>query len=331
MKEIVSSKCDVLISNMEKLSKEFKWNDSLINVAAALVFSSADRDVDVEKVKECKNLIAKNTGVFSSFRSTAEPIIASKMSVAADPLQYLNDLKMVYEKVSKGMFSDSSYMIQAAISLCDADKVLYADTYVAKFKELYKKMSKEHPILTSSEDMAFAMLLVLTDKPVDTIIREMEECYNYLKKTLKVKVGTNEMQGLSEVLAMTDGNLLEKCDKVVNIYNTFASHGQKYGAEYNEFASLAALIDIDIDTDDLVDEIIETAEYLKNKKGFGGWSMDRKQRLMFAAMIVADAYNADGAVTTYSAINSTVAMVIAEEVAIMICMMTVATVATTTN
>ena len=91
------------------------------------------------------------------------------------------------------------------------------------------------------------------------------------------------------------------------------------------------LIDIDIDTDDLVDEIIETAEYLKNKKGFSGWSMDRKQRLMFAAMIVADAYNADGAVTTNSAINSTVAMVIAEEVAIMICVMTATTIAATSN
>ena len=97
-----------------------------------------------------------------------------------------------------------------------------------------------------------------------------------------------------------------------------------YGAEYNEFASLGSLIDIPVDPDILVDEIIETAEYLKSGKGFGGWSLDKKQRLLFAAMLVGDIYEADQIVTRNSAMNSTIAMVIAEEVAMMVCIMAAA-------
>ena len=115
----------------------------------------------------------------------------------------------------------------------------------------------------------------------------------------------------------------------MKLYNTFAEHKMKYGTSYHEFASLGSLIDIDVDTDELVDEIIETAEYLKNGKGFGGWSMDKKQRLMFAAMLVGDSYEADKVLIDNAAVSSTVAMIIAEEVAVMTCIMAATTAATT--
>ena len=329
MKDIVKNRCDLLIANKNSIEKEFKWGEPMMNIASGLVFSGAGKQADIERLKECKTILEKNIGYFSSLRSTAAPIVVSKMAMANDPIQYLNDVKMVYDKVSKGMFSDGSYMVQAAISICDQDKVLYADNYVAKFKELYKKMGKIHPFLTSSEDIVFAVLLVMTDKSVDTIINEMEECYNYLRKELKIKVGANEIQGVSEVLTLTDGDWKEKCDKVVKLYETFLAHGVKYGTEYNEFASLGALIELDVDIDEFVDEVVETEAYLKIVKGFGDWTMNKKQRLMFAAMLVGDAYSADGSITSSSAIASSVAAIIAEEVAIMICCMAAVSAATT--
>jgi hypothetical protein len=192
-------------------------------------------------------------------------------------------------------------------------------------------MNKEHPILTSSEDIIFAVLLVMTGKSVDTIITEMEDCYDYLKKELKIRVGANEIQGLGEIRALTDGNMREKSDRALRIYNAFGERGVKYGKSYNEFASLGALIDVDVETRVLVDEIIETADYLKESKKFGGWVMDKKQRLMFAAMLVGDAYNAESAIITGSAIGSTVSMVIAEEVAMIMCMTVIIASSTSSN
>ena len=186
-------------------------------------------------------------------------------------------------------------------------------------------------MITGSEDIVFSILLVMTDKSVDMILGELNECYDYLKKELKIKVDSNEIQGLGEILALSDGNMKEKCDKVVSLYNTFAEHGVKYGKSYNEFSSLGSLIDLDVETGVLVDEIAETAEYLKNGKGFGGMSMDKKQRLMFASMLVGDAYNADQFLTGNTTMTSAVAMVVAEEIALMICLMASVTTSTTSH
>ncbi len=331
MKETIKNKCDLLTENREKLAKQFKWNFSLMNLSAALVFTGEGKEPDADRLDECVKLLKKNASAFSSLRSQMEPIVASKMALAADPQQYISDLKIIYDKVTKGSFFESAYMVQAAISILDAGKIAEADEIIARYKELYKKMSKEHPILTSSEDIVFSVLLVMTEKDVDTIVEEMETCYDYLKKEKKIKVGGNEIQGLGEILALSDGDMIEKCDRVVKLYNTFAEHGAKYGRDYGEFASLGALVGIDADADALVDEIIETAEYLKSSKGFGGLSMDKKQRLMFAAMLVGDAYSGDNTLSSSSLINSTVAMVIAEEVAIMVCIMAATTSATTNS
>ncbi len=321
MKDNVMKTLDLLIRNKEAFDHEFVFDDNLINISASLAYLEAGKEVDVERIKECKQYMKQNSTVFSGIRSRTEPILVGKMALNSDMESYFENVRIAYKKISKLMFYDSSYLAQAAICICDAKKLDSLDEVDAKFRALYKRMEKVHPILTSSEDIVFAMLLTLTDRSIDEIIESMEECYNYMKKEVKLKVAANEIQGLGEILALTGGDMKSKCDKVVKLYNTFKEHGAKYGADYSEFSTLATLIDIDADPDELVDEIIETANELKTHKGFGSWSMDKRQRLMFASIIVGYAYNSERALENSVAITSTIAVVIAEELAIMMCMM----------
>ena len=335
MKDSIKNKVDLLVTNRAKIEKEFKWGYNLMNIAAALVFSAADKEADIEKLKECREILKKNTGAFSAFRDTSEAVIASKMVLADDPEQYLKDVKLVYDKLSKNRMFDSSFLIQGAISIYEAGRMDDTDMIIEKYTELFKKMGKKHPILTSSDDIVFVILLAMTEKSVDRIFDEIEECYTYLKKEIKLKVGSDELQGLGEILALSDGDIKVKSDKVVKLYNTIKEHGVKWGNEYNEFAALGTLIDtssvVDVDENALVDEIVEVSDYLKTIKGFGDWSLDSKQRLLFSAMLVGDSYSDNSAVLSSSTINSTVAMVIAEEVAIMMCIMICVTSASATD
>lgn len=335
MKDSIKNKVDLLVANRAKIEKEFKWGYNLMNIAAALVFSAADKEADIEKLKECREILKKNTGAFSAFRDTSEAVIASKMVLADDPEQYLKDVKLVYDKLSKKRMFDSSFLIQGAISIYEAGRMDDTDMIMEKYTELFKKMEKKHPILTSSDDIVFVILLAMTEKSVDRIFDEIEECYTYLKKEIKLKVGSDELQGLGEILALSDGDIKVKSDRVVKLYNTIKEHGIKWGNEYNEFAALGTLIDtssvVDVDEDALVDEIVEVSDYLKTIKGFGDWSLDSKQRLLFSAMLVGDSYSDNSAVLSSSTINSTVAMVIAEEVAIMMCIMICVTSASATD
>ena len=100
---------------------------------------------------------------------------------------------------------------------------------------------------------------------------------------------SDPIQGLSQVLTVTDGDMIEKCDKVIDIYNRFKDRGVKYGREY-EFTSLGALIGLEVDKDVLIDEILEADALLASYKGFGSWNMDKSTRLMFAAILTAQEY-----------------------------------------
>ena len=321
VKEGIKNKVDLLVLNRQKVEKEFKWGYSLMNIAAALVFTATGKEADIERLKECREILKKNTGMFSSFQSYSEAVIISKMALSADPEQYIKDVKSIYEVLNKKSFVDNAYLIQGAIAIYEAGRMNEAEMISAKYRELFKKMEKKHPFLTSSSDSIFTVFLVMTDKTVDELFDEMETCYEYAKKELKLKVGSNEIQGLSEILTLSEGDIKEKCDQVARLYETIINHGVKWGKDYNEFASLATLINLNVDNGQLVDEIVEVADFLKSSKGFGNWTLDNKQRLMFAAMLVGDAYAEDSTLIRNSTINSTVAMVIAEEIALLMCIM----------
>ena len=123
----------------------------------------------------------------------------------------------------------------------------------------------------------------------------------HLRKNRKIKAGHDEIQGVSEILTLSNEDVSAKCDKVAELHNAFIEHKAKYGDYYNITASLGVLINLDMDKDALVDEIVELSEYLYPNDGFGEPIMDKKLRLMFAAMLLYDAYNGDKVADEYSA------------------------------
>ncbi len=320
----VREKIELFAENRRKVHKAFNWDWDMMSVVSGLIFADAGAEADTDKMKECEKILKKKTGVFSAFRNTDSLLMLSRMALSDDPEKYLDTIVELYNKIRKGKVFDDGYMILAAVLLYDQNRVEDADDIIEKYKEIMKRMSKEHPILTGGEDTPLAMILAMTDKDVDLIIEEMEECYGYMKKNFKGY--SDPIQGLSQVLTVTGGDMIEKCDKVIDIYNRFKEHGVKYGREY-EFTSLGALIGLDVDTDALIDEILEADKLLASYKGFGAWNMDKTTRLMFAAILTAQEYEKDSAGLYATAIGSSLAIVVAEEIALMIVIIMCATAA----
>ena len=205
-------------------------------------------------------------------------------------------------------------MALAAVLICDFGRQDEAEDLIAKAEQIKSLMNKEHPVLTSTEDTSFIMLLALTEKSVDTIIKDIDEAYDYLKRTCKVKASSDAVQGLCEVLAISYGDTKEKCDKVVRIFNTFSDRGAKFGTD-SEFIVLGSLINANIDTDTLVNEVLEAEARLKDLKGFKDSEMDRKKRMMYASMLVAEVYGMQSAVIGNSIISNALSTVITKQIA----------------
>ena len=180
----VKEKCDQLIRNWKKLETEYKWYSAGFRISGALAFSAVNREVDSEAISRCKEIVDNNSGFLSTARSSIQPIIVCKMSLSDDPVQYFENLRIVMEQLGKKFFAYPEYLAQLAMGIVDSDRMYEVDSLITRLKDLQKRMSKEHPFLTSSDDLIYALLLVLTDRPADLIIKDMEECFIYLKKEL---------------------------------------------------------------------------------------------------------------------------------------------------
>ena len=313
MKDVLKNKLDTFAENRSTISKEFVFQNDELSTAAALVFTNAGKSPDIEKIKECRKILQGKTGLLSGFQGMVELILISKMSLQANPENYIDDVLEVYNQLKSNKIVDYYEEIMASMTLVESGRFTERESVIAKYKEIIKRMKKEHPILTDHEDFSFVMLLALIEKDVDTIIVEIEECFDYMRKNFPA--GQNAIQGISEVFTLYDTDVKTKCDKAIEIYNLLKERGVKYGRNH-EFASLAILTNIDADTNVLIDEIAEASEYLKQKKGFGDWAIGSSERLMFAAMATAGTYD-----TTINdlgnAATNTIAVIVAEEIEMM--------------
>ena len=332
MNTTVQAKCDLLAENRDIINKGFMLEVSLVKVASALVYTEKDKAVDNVYLKECRGILRKSQGLFSDFRALNELMVSAKLAQQADPSAYMEEIAATYKKFHAGKLFGSRYMVLAAMNISDAGRFAEADSIVEKTKAIMKGMNKVHPFITSDEDTAFAVLLAMTDKSVEDILTELEETYQTLKKDFSFH--DNAVYSLAQVLTMKGGAVADKCSRVVDIYDAFKRAGSKYGKEY-EFASLGVLLGLTDNIDGMVNDIIEGAAYLKEKKGFGVLDLNEKTRLMFTAILYAGIYGKDADIATASAFESTISMVIAEEIAFMIMMIglstTTATAANSSN
>ncbi len=317
MTEVLRSKCELFERNHSAISKKFMFEKDLMNIAAGLIFTGAGKEADIDKLKECRSLLNKHTGFFSEYRDTVKLALLSEMALADDPEQYIDDVKSVYKKLHKGHFKDNSYMVLAAMLLCDLGRQNDTDAVIEKHNELLQRMNKLHPILTDSSDISYVILLALSDRTVDSIIEDMTVCLDYLKKDLKIKIGSDSIQGLSEILALTGGDIRRKCDSVMQIYNTLKENKAEIG-NGSAFSTLAMLIGIEKTPEVIVSEIQEADEFLKSCKLFEEKSENKKQRLMFAELLVASSYGTGSSMINNTFVNTAISVIKAQHIATMI-------------
>lgn len=320
MTDTLRNKCELFERNCAAISKKFILEKPLMSMAAGLIFTGADQEADIEKLMECRSILNRHTGFFSEYRDTVKLALLSEMTLSDDAEQYIEDVKNVYNKLHKGHFRDNSYMVLAAMLLCSIGRQNDTDAVVEKHNEILNRLNQLHPILTDSSDISYVILLALSDRKADVIIDDMNACLNYLKKTCKIRIGSDSVQGLSEILALTDGNIEEKCDRVLRLYDILKENKAEIG-NGTVFSSLAMLIHIDEAPEVIVSEILEADAFLKGTKSFFEKAEDKQQRLMFAELLTASSYGTSTSIISNAFINSAFGIIKAKQIAAVITLM----------
>ena len=317
MNDLLLQKCDLLVKNRADIHTKFFLENELMSVAAALVFTAEGQEADVDKMKSCRKLLNSKTRLLSNLRDIVELVILSKMALAEDPEKYLEDFLAVYNKIIKGKFLENDYMVLASILILDHGLQDQCDEILDRAGEIQKRMNSDHPILTSADDTSFIMFLAITRKSVDAVLADLSAGFTYLTETCKTKINKDPAYELCEVLAVSYGDMEEKCDKALRIHNALLKKGSNYGTGYI-VSSIGSLIDTDLEPDKLADEIVEAETYLKKQKGFSDLSMDRSIRVMYAALLASAVYGSRPEATGNSVISNTLSIVWAKKIAKMI-------------
>ena len=309
MRETLEKLCNSFISNRDTINRLFKWDNDLLVAVCGANFMSKGMIVEAEKLEVCKKLLKAETGVFSNFRGNVELPLISLLAASEQPEEMLKKTKTYYDMLKEEFFG-SEYLVLAAAILADMAEEQQVGQLVTRARTIYNKMKKDHPFLTSGEDSVYAVLMAVSEKADEVLMEEMEICYKKLKESFS---SSNEVQAVAHVLSIAGGAAEEKCNKVAALYEALRNADMKYG-KYHELVVLASLALLPVAKEVLVEDIRAVDAFLSEQKGYGFLGMDKKTRMMHAAMIVASDYTkSDNA--EIAAITGTLAMVAAQQAA----------------
>lgn len=312
MKDSIYKRCELFVSNRDDIKYAFRWESAYFHPMCAMMFASKNLMADVERMKQCHELLKRQTRLFSNFRGTSKMATVSMLSLSSNPEESMSRMLMIYDKL-KEEFRGSEYLAFTAAVLSEiADPKAY-DSICRRAREIYSRMKEAHPFLTSSEDSTFAALLAMSELDDVHIAQEMERCYQILKPSF---FSGNAVQSLSHVLALGEDPAEQKCNKVMDLFNYLKERGYNYSTGY-ELATLGVFALLDTDIGILAKDIMDVDDYLKTRKGFGAFGIGVKQRLMYSGMLALSDYTPDNYQTVQiAAVNSVVSLVIAEQAAL---------------
>ena len=276
--------CENFIKNRDVVKSVFPMENSYMYPICAAIFTSKGMVIDADKLRECNLIFKGRVGAFSSFRGISRPVIVSMIASDKAPDKRLENALLAYDALKKRFTSGSYLPLGAMILSGETDETTFSDV-TAKAREIYELMRKNHPFLTSEEDIVYAILFALGGERCSDSIIEMERIYNGLKKKFR---SSNDLQALSHVLALCDGDADEKCEKAVALFDSLRENKLRYGA-YRELATLGILASLPASREELLIDMKEVNAFLLTQKGFGSFfGLDTQARLMIAAMIVSD-------------------------------------------
>jgi len=326
MNQELQERCQLFVENKNVLDKGFVWDGATIMPICAMLHAQNNQTVDVEKMKECRKLLKEKVGVFSGLRSYGEMVLISKMALSENPADYLEKTIQAYTLFKKYKLAGDAFTALAAMLLVEHVDTTRWELTLESAQRIYARMKKDHPFLTGTEDVSFAVLMAMSDLPEEWMMQEMEACYKALHK----KFGsTDGLQSLSHVLAMDREETTKKCEAVLELDALFKGKKKKFDS--NGIVMYGSLYMMQLNREEILDAIIEVDAYLKQQKGFGAFSVDSHQRLMYATMLVMNQYEQDNSNMQMSVLNNVVATIIAEYTAMLVTITVVMLTTSTAN
>ncbi|MGN0394097.1 MAG: DUF4003 family protein [Coprococcus sp.] len=274
------------LSQMEKYKEQckdiFRWDNGVIKYIAAIIFAGMDADINKDKIAEMKKLINENTNRFSAFRNSFQPLLCILLSVEDNPEELFMHMKELAQLFKQEKIVNNAYTSAACYYIARNSRPEDYKNIVICFKQLYKGIKKEYPLITGIDDYMYFAIMAMQGLNVKDTIERLE---NITKQLQVCGMKRDELQALAMavlLLERDDDNLIQK---VIAMNNNLTERGisLKSDGMSPDIAVLAELAETD---NDIVDELIETVEYIKGLDGYGDEYIDDMMRNVIAILFL---------------------------------------------
>ncbi len=306
MNTVYMNRIDNLFANYDQLKSDFAWEGHLARWLVALGHTMGDKSLNTNQIKEIKQYIKQNTGMFSPFKGTPLfPLSGLVSANAANPKGEVDRMINNYDVMKRAGFKQTTYLPTALYTLATVYEGSDFSGHADRAMTVYQDMKKNHPFLTSGDDYALAVLLADSQQPLSKI----EEIYEALRAA--GFGATNGLQMMSHMLTLSEESVAVLVSRCVEINNQLKANKLRISSMYYAAIALIALMG-----DHLIDDLIEVASHMKKSK-HGKW-LDKGMNVLMASAIIASdrIQNGEKDLATAPIQVSIQAVIIAQQVAV---------------
>lgn len=278
------SQVEDMLENYMSIKKAFAWEMDISKHLVAMNFTIQGKNANADEIKDLMKYMKQQTGMFSPFRgSMAFPIAGLLASDSNEPQNLLDEMLSYQEPMKSVGFKSSMYLPVALYAMTFRDESYNVTSLGNRAMDVYKEMKKNHPIVTSGDDYALAILIAQSGKNTDI----MERYYQGLASEGFTK--GNGLQALSHILSFSELDVNSTIRKCTKIYQTMKDNKLKVYGDYYAAIGLIALLE---DTDGhLLNEFVELANFLRSQKKYK-W-LGKGVNVLFASALIASEYIKD--------------------------------------
>ena len=305
-------KLELFAENVRKSKKGLGLNSAMAKRLAALLYALEGKPLDRSAIMGAYAAMKTTAGVFSVFRGNTSMFIATMSSLKGDPKALFDRTSAVYDMMKDAGFWRSDFLAIAALTVAaNADPNDYQTT-VGRMRSFYEGMKAQRWWNTGADDNIFAAMFALSGIDPKEGVERVEQFYNLLRPGLLAK---NSVLMIAQIL-VAGGMPVQAADRVIALRD--ACRAQKIPldrAHVLPLLGILAMLPVDVNT--IVQDIKEAQAHLRAQKGFGIFSVQKQELLLYATSIMVSGYaeEVESGIVTAAAATSVTNMIIAAQVA----------------
>ena len=276
---------DLFINNRIAMRHGFLWDYASVQGVCALMWSAYQKEIDVEKIRQCKKALKDEAEVFCYLEDNAFVAAAAMLALSDNPPYMLKKLKKLYKMMMAEGFKPTGQLLLTALILIRFHDEREFPAIIKKTKHicLSLKTGPWHEMVVPADQIEAAQSTIGADVRA---VMQREKQYRRLLRDEFPSPVIAEL--LSSSLIIDHSNEAGNVVKLLSLYATVRGESEKIYFKYAyDYTALAVLTMVTKVPEETMTKVFEVYDYLNARQELNHLKLAQYQYFYYSAMIVA--------------------------------------------